>query len=84
MLLIFFQGVAKHPVRRKPKIRVLTTLISNIEGGRSMPSPTEITTAQLPMVPVASIPTSGHNSHSAWVTKQRPKVDRLACPWLIG
>ncbi|MGY8863980.1 MAG: chromate resistance protein ChrB domain-containing protein [Pseudomonadales bacterium] len=19
-----------------------------------------------------------------WVTKQRPKVDRLACPWLIG
>jgi hypothetical protein len=49
-----------------------------------MPSPTEITTAQLPMVPVASIPTSGHNSHSVWVTKQRPKVDRLACPWLIG
>jgi hypothetical protein len=49
-----------------------------------MPSPTEITTAQLPMVPVASIPTTGHNRHSVWVTKQRPKVDRLACPWLIG
>jgi hypothetical protein len=40
--------------------------------------------AQLPMIPAASIPTFGHNGHSVWVTKQRPKVDRLACPWLIG
>jgi hypothetical protein len=39
--------------------------------------------AQLPMTPAASIPSSGHNSHSVWVTKQRPKVDRIACPWLI-
>ena len=39
--------------------------------------------AQLPMIPAASIPSSRHNSHSVWVTKQRPKVDRIACPWLI-
>jgi hypothetical protein len=39
--------------------------------------------AQLPTMPAASIPTSGHNNHSVWVTKQRPKVDRIACPWLI-
>jgi rhodanese-related sulfurtransferase len=39
--------------------------------------------AQLPMMPAASIPTSGHNNHSVWVTKQRPKVDNIACPWLI-
>ena len=39
--------------------------------------------AQLPMIPASSIPTCGNNGHSVWVTKQRPKVDRIACPWLI-
>jgi len=23
------------------------------------------------------------HSHSKWVTRQRPKIDRIACPWLI-
>ena len=32
----------------------------------------------LPMVPVAAIPAT-----NTWVTRQRPKVDRIACPWLI-
>ena len=23
------------------------------------------------------------HSRSKWVTRERPKIDRLACPWLI-
>ena len=33
--------------------------------------------AKLPRVPAAKIP--GH----LWVTRHRPKIDRIACPWLI-
>ena len=32
----------------------------------------------LPAIPAALIPEPG-----LWVTRQRPKVDRIACPWLI-
>jgi rhodanese-related sulfurtransferase len=35
--------------------------------------------AGLPMTPLATLPTPG----SAWVTRHRPKIDRIACPWLI-
>jgi hypothetical protein len=34
--------------------------------------------AGLPRIPVARIPSGG-----LWVTRHRPKVDRIACPWLI-
>ncbi len=34
--------------------------------------------AGLPAVPVAAIPRNG-----LWVTRHRPKIDRIACPWLI-
>jgi hypothetical protein len=34
--------------------------------------------AGLPMVPMAALPASNQ-----WVTRHRPKVDRIACPWLI-
>jgi rhodanese-related sulfurtransferase len=34
--------------------------------------------ARLPRVPIARIPANG-----LWVTRHRPKVDRIACPWLI-
>lgn len=43
--------------------------------------------AGLPLVPMATIPfTEGaQNTHKTtrWVTRHRPKVDRIACPWLI-
>ena len=32
----------------------------------------------LPALPAALVPASG-----LWVTRQRPKIDRIACPWLI-
>ncbi|MGB0799731.1 MAG: chromate resistance protein ChrB domain-containing protein [Planktomarina sp.] len=38
--------------------------------------------AGLPLVPTAHIP-NFQNSPSRWVTRHRPKVDRIACPWLI-
>ena len=34
--------------------------------------------AGLPMVPMAALPAS-----NLWVTRHRPKIDRIACPWLI-
>ena len=34
--------------------------------------------AGLPMVPRAALPQS-----NLWVTRHRPKIDRIACPWLI-
>ena len=35
------------------------------------------------MVPASIIPPPGPAGHSVWVTRHRPKIDRLACPWLI-
>jgi len=34
--------------------------------------------AGLPMIPMGALPSS-----SLWVTRHRPKIDRIACPWLI-
>jgi rhodanese-related sulfurtransferase len=34
--------------------------------------------ASLPMVPVSALPPT-----RLWVTRHRPKIDRIACPWLI-
>ena len=38
--------------------------------------------AGLPLVPVAAIPDASVG-HTLWVTRSRPKIDRIACPWLI-
>jgi len=38
--------------------------------------------AGLPTVPMAAIPPQV-NGATLWVTRHRPKVDRIACPWLI-
>lgn len=35
--------------------------------------------AGLPMVPLKALPAPG----TPWVTRHRPKIDRIACPWLI-
>lgn len=39
--------------------------------------------AGLPMVPEARIPNRDPNGRTVWVTRSRPKIDRIACPWLI-
>jgi rhodanese-related sulfurtransferase len=37
--------------------------------------------AGLPALPAHLLPPTG--AASVWVTRQRPKIDRIACPWLI-
>lgn len=35
------------------------------------------------LIPARVIPHQNSSGRTVWVTKQRPKVDRIACPWLI-
>jgi rhodanese-related sulfurtransferase len=39
--------------------------------------------ADLPTVATAKMPASDKQGRTIWVTRARPKVDRIACPWLI-
>lgn len=39
--------------------------------------------AELPMITAEKIPTINAKNQSVWVTRHRPKIDRIACPWLI-
>mgnify|MGYP001797494295 CR=1 FL=1 len=39
--------------------------------------------AGLPMVPANAIPRVKDQQHTLWVTRHRPKIDRIACPWFI-
>lgn len=50
----------------------------SLEGGF-----VEWDTAKLPLVPVAKIPKRDSEGRTIWVTRARPKIDRIACPWLI-
>ena len=50
----------------------------NLEGGF-----VEWVTAKLPLVPVSKIPPHDVEGRTIWVTRARPKIDRIACPWLI-
>ncbi|MEN2786170.1 sulfurtransferase/chromate resistance protein [Sphingomonas qilianensis] len=39
--------------------------------------------AGLPLLPLAKLPRPDAQGRTVWVTRARPKVDRIACPWLI-
>lgn len=39
--------------------------------------------AGLPMVHLESLPPRAPDGGTLWVTRHRPKIDRIACPWLI-
>lgn len=39
--------------------------------------------AGLPIVPETPLPPRDADGRTIWVTRGRPKVDRIACPWLI-
>jgi rhodanese-related sulfurtransferase len=41
------------------------------------------TAAGLPTIPDAVLPKRDSQGRTLWVTRARPKVDRIACPWLI-
>ncbi len=36
-----------------------------------------------PLVPAEKLPKRNPQGQTVWVTRQRPKIDRIACPWLI-
>jgi rhodanese-related sulfurtransferase len=37
----------------------------------------------LPRIPASRIPSRNSQGRTVWVTRARPKIDRIACPWLI-
>ena len=39
--------------------------------------------ASLTLVPAATLPSRDAKGRTIWVTRARPKIDRIACPWLI-
>lgn len=39
--------------------------------------------AGAPLVNASKVPIAEGKTHTVWVTKQRPKIDRIACPWFI-
>jgi rhodanese-related sulfurtransferase len=39
--------------------------------------------AGLPLVPESKLPPRDPQGRTLWVTRERPKIDRIACPWLI-
>jgi rhodanese-related sulfurtransferase len=41
------------------------------------------TAAGHPLVPEAALPPRDARGRTVWVTRERPKIDRIACPWLI-
>ncbi len=36
-----------------------------------------------PLIPASKIPDPSQEGRTVWVTRHRPKIDRIACPWLI-
>ncbi len=39
--------------------------------------------ARHPLVPIDAMPARDSSGRTLWVTRHRPKIDRIACPWLI-
>lgn len=39
--------------------------------------------ANEPLIPAAKLPPRNAEGRTVWVTRHRPKIDRMACPWLI-
>ncbi|MDX8518605.1 sulfurtransferase/chromate resistance protein [Mesorhizobium dulcispinae] len=39
--------------------------------------------AKAPVVKASAVPPRDERGRTVWVTRSRPKVDRIACPWLI-
>jgi rhodanese-related sulfurtransferase len=39
--------------------------------------------AKLPLLAASKLPAPNAEGRTVWVTRSRPKIDRIACPWLI-
>lgn len=59
-------------------LRTQDVLAETLEGGIA-----DWVAAERPMVPVEKLRNRDAQGRTIWVTRSRPKVDRIACPWLI-
>ncbi|MGJ4997237.1 chromate resistance protein ChrB domain-containing protein [Bradyrhizobium sp. HKCCYLS3077] len=59
-------------------LRVAKASAENLEGGFEAWK-----AAGLPLVPMSKLPPRDDHGRTVWVTRARPKIDRIACPWLI-
>ncbi|WGR74664.1 MULTISPECIES: chromate resistance protein ChrB domain-containing protein [unclassified Bradyrhizobium] len=59
-------------------LRQLGVLAETLEGGFE-----GWKAAKLPLVDTRKLPPRDDRGRTIWVTRARPKVDRIACPWLI-
>ncbi|MGJ4946915.1 chromate resistance protein ChrB domain-containing protein [Bradyrhizobium sp. HKCCYLS20291] len=59
-------------------LRVAKASAETLEGGFEAWA-----AANLPLVPAAKLPPRNADGRTVWVTRARPKIDRIACPWLI-
>ena len=59
-------------------LRHLGVTAEYLEGGQAAWS-----AAKLPLIDPGKITAQDDQGRSLWVTRSRPKIDRIACPWLI-
>jgi len=59
-------------------LRHLGIAAESLEGGHAA-----WVAAGLPALPAAALPEPDASGRTVWVTRARPKIDRIACPWLI-
>lgn len=64
-------GVAAH-------LRAVGNVAEVLEGGFEA-----WRASKAPLVPEEKLPSRDSRGRTVWVTRARPKVDRIACPWLI-
>lgn len=60
------------------KLRAMCVPAETLEGGKAA-----WIAAGEPTVATGKIPDALNGTRSVWVTRHRPKIDRIACPWLI-
>jgi rhodanese-related sulfurtransferase len=59
-------------------LRQLGVMAESLEGGFE-----GWKAAKLPLVLTSKLPPRDAQGRTVWVTRARPKIDRIACPWLI-
>ncbi|GJD31017.1 hypothetical protein PMNALOAF_2269 [Methylobacterium adhaesivum] len=59
-------------------LRAMGVSAEALEGGTS-----DWAAAERPMIPIDRLRNRDPQGRTVWVTRSRPKVDRIACPWLI-
>lgn len=59
-------------------LRAASVFAEHLEGGND-----RWAAEHRPMVPTTRLPPRDSRGRTVWITRARPKIDRIACPWLI-